>query len=51
MHILDFNQDIYNQNLKIEFIDFVRAQRKFDQVEGLIQQIMADIEVATEHLS
>lgn len=51
VHILDFNQDIYNQNLKIEFIDFVRAQRKFDQVEGLIQQIMADIEVATEHLS
>ena len=51
VHILDFNQDIYNQNLKIEFIDFVRVQRKFDQVVGLIQQIRTDIAVATEHLS
>lgn len=51
VHILDFNQDIYNQNLKIEFIDFVRAQRKFDQVEELIQQIRTDIAIATEHLS
>ena len=51
VHILDFNQDIYNQNLKIEFIDFVRVQRKFDQIEDLIKQIKADISVATEHLS
>ena len=51
VHLLDFNQDVYNQNLKIEFVDFIRAQRKFDLVEELVQQIKADIVVAIEHLS
>ena len=51
VHLLDFNQDVYNQTLKIEFIEFVRAQHKFDQIEGLIQQIKADISIANEHLS
>lgn len=51
VHLLDFNRDIYNQNLKIEFVEFVRTQRKFDQIEGLIQQIKADISIANEHLS
>jgi riboflavin kinase/FMN adenylyltransferase len=51
VHLLDFNQDLYNQNLKIEFVDFIRAQRKFEVIDELVQQIKADIAVAIEHLS
>ena len=51
VHLLNFNQDLYNQNLKIEFVDFIRAQRKFEAIDELVQQIKADIAVAIEHLS
>jgi riboflavin kinase/FMN adenylyltransferase len=51
VHILDFNADIYDETLKVEFVDFIRSQNKFSNVEELIQQIKLDIQKATEHLS
>ena len=51
VHLLNFNQDLYNQNLKIEFVDFIRPQRKFEVIDELVQQINADIALAMEHLS
>jgi len=51
VHILDFNQDLYNQNLKIEFVDFIRGQRKFEVINDLVNQIKSDIAVAIEQLS
>lgn len=50
VHILDFNEDIYHQNLKVEFVDFIRGQEKFGNAEELIHQIKKDIDVAREHL-
>jgi riboflavin kinase/FMN adenylyltransferase len=51
VHLLNFNQDLYNQNFKIEFVDFIRPQRKFEVIDELVQQIKADITLAMEHLS
>ena len=51
VHLLNFNQDLYNQNLKIEFVDFIRTQRKFEGVDELVKQIKEDIELAIEQLS
>jgi riboflavin kinase / FMN adenylyltransferase len=42
-HLLDFNKNIYNKWVHVEFVDWVREERKFDSVNKLVQQIHADI--------
>ncbi len=41
-HILDFNENIYSQNITIEFLKLLRAQQKFSSPELLTQQLKAD---------
>ena len=42
-YIIDFNKNIYNQKLKIVFIDFIREQIKFDNEEDLVIQMNKDL--------
>ena len=42
-HILDFNQSIYGQNITIVFIDRIRNEIKFNQINDLIDQITKDV--------
>ena len=42
-YIIDFNQNIYNQKLKIIFIDFIREQIKFDNEQDLVSQMNKDL--------
>ena len=50
VHILDFEGDIYNQPMHIEFVDFLRPEAKFNSVEELTLQIQKDKEKATKIL-
>lgn len=50
-HIFDFDHDIYEQLIKVEFVDFIRAEMKFDGLESLKNQIEKDCEVAREMLT
>ena len=50
VHILDFEGDIYNQPMRIEFVDFLRPEAKFNSVEELTLQIQKDKEKATKIL-
>lgn len=43
-YLLDFDRDIYDQYLKLEFISRIRDEIKFDSVEALIRQIGKDVE-------
>ncbi len=43
VHILDFNQNIYGEKIRIEFITKIRNQMKFDNIEKLKAQINRDI--------
>lgn len=43
VHILDFNEDIYGENIKISFITKIRNQLKFPTTDELIKQINKDI--------
>ncbi|MEH6625101.1 MAG: bifunctional riboflavin kinase/FAD synthetase [Motiliproteus sp.] len=46
VHLFDFDSTIYGQRLEVEFKAFLRPEQKFDGVEALKQQIMADIAAA-----
>lgn len=42
VHIFDFDKDIYGKNVEIEFIEYIRDERKFDNIEQLQAQIAED---------
>lgn len=41
-HILDFNSDIYGQKLKVEFIEYLRDERKYSSLDELKAAISED---------
>jgi riboflavin kinase/FMN adenylyltransferase len=43
VHLLDFNCDLYGQELEITFVEKLRDEMKFPSLDGLRQQIAADI--------
>ena len=45
-YIDDFNQDVYGEKIVVSFIDFIRPEQKFANVEELKTQMLSDIEVA-----
>ncbi len=46
VHILDFDTDIYGRKIKINFLQRIRDEIKFESLEALSDQIRRDIEVA-----
>lgn len=53
VNILDFNEDLYGQELTVHFIEYLRGEEKFDSLDALKAQIARD-EIAArkclEHL-
>lgn len=43
-HLLDFKQDIYGQQLRVELFTRLRAQRKFCTIKDLIEQLQRDVD-------
>ena len=46
--LLDFSGDLYEKTLRLEFLERIRPERKFESVDALKAQVMADIETARE---
>jgi riboflavin kinase/FMN adenylyltransferase len=51
VHILDFHEDIYDQLIRVNFIQRLRGERKFAGPEALAAQIKLDIETARKLLA
>jgi len=51
VHIFKFNRNIYNKYLTIEFIDFIRKEKKFKNINQLKKQINLDIKIAKKKLN
>jgi riboflavin kinase/FMN adenylyltransferase len=51
VHIIDFSQDIYDEEVIIEFIEFIREDMKFDSIEAMRSQIAMDKDAALEILN
>lgn len=43
VHIVDFDENIYGQSIKVSFIDRIRGEKKFGSLNELKQQIERDI--------
>ncbi|WP_291326493.1 bifunctional riboflavin kinase/FAD synthetase [Desulfovibrio sp. UCD-KL4C] len=50
-HIFNFSDDIYGKNIRVHFIQRIRAERKFDGLGELKIRITKDIELAKSILS
>lgn len=45
-HIFDFQGDLYGHTIAVEFVDFLREEKKFSSPQELVAQIRNDIEAA-----
>ncbi|MBZ0209098.1 MAG: riboflavin biosynthesis protein RibF, partial [Hyphomicrobium sp.] len=49
--LLDFDGDLYGRTIEVEFVDFIRADRKFDSSQALIAQMERDCARARDILA
>ncbi len=50
-HILDFDEDIYGEELVVAFMSRLRSEVKFDGVDSLVEQINKDVVRARKYFS
>jgi riboflavin kinase/FMN adenylyltransferase len=51
VHFLDFNADLYGQEITVELVDFLRDEIKFDSLTELKAQIEKDLIWATKAIA
>lgn len=44
VYVLDFDGDLYDQVIEMQFIKRLREERKFDSIDALIEQMKQDVE-------
>ncbi|MBK1791253.1 bifunctional riboflavin kinase/FAD synthetase [Persicirhabdus sediminis] len=44
VHLLDFDADIYGQDIEVRFLKYLRGEQKFASIDELLAQIMLDVE-------
>jgi riboflavin kinase/FMN adenylyltransferase len=47
-YLLDFSGDLYGTDLRVEFLKRLRGEKRFDSLEGLIEQMGRDVDEARE---
>ena len=51
VHLFEFNEDIYGKDLTVEFLAFIRDEKKFGNFTLLTEQIHKDIKIAKDYHS
>jgi riboflavin kinase/FMN adenylyltransferase len=49
--LFDFDGDLYGREIEVEFIDFIRADRRFESMETLVAQMKIDCDKARRMLA
>ena len=42
-HLIDFEGDLYGEQIDVSFVEFLRSERKFDGIDQLVSQLKTDI--------
>jgi len=50
-YLMDFSDDLYGEELEVEFVARLREERKFDSLAAMVQQIGRDVDEARKVLS
>lgn len=50
-HILDFDEDIYGDAIKVTFVQRLRSEKRFNGIDELVNQITQDVALARELLA
>jgi riboflavin kinase / FMN adenylyltransferase len=50
-YLIDFNEDLYGQQLRVEFLEFLRPELRFHSAQELIDQMVLDTQNAREVLA
>ena len=50
-HLLDFHADLYGQTLRLEFLEWLRPEEKFSNVQDLVDQMQQDIQLGRNLLT
>lgn len=50
VHLFEFDQDAYDREVRVEFVERIRDERKFESLDALIQQLNVDRDRCTELL-
>jgi riboflavin kinase/FMN adenylyltransferase len=45
-HLLDFDGDLYDEEARVEFVDFLRSEHRFSGIDALAAQLKKDVEHA-----
>jgi riboflavin kinase/FMN adenylyltransferase len=49
--LLDFDQDVYGRELRLDFLQRLRGEKRFDSVDALVEQMHRDVEQTREIIS
>lgn len=50
VHLFDWNGSIYGQTIRVELLEFIREEKKFDSPDALRNQIKNDEQSAKAYL-
>jgi len=50
LHLLGFDEDIYGEEVRVDFVKYLRGVRPFKTSQALVQQMKEDVERAREVL-
>jgi riboflavin kinase/FMN adenylyltransferase len=51
VYILDFDGDLYDQVIEVQFIKRLRPEMKFDSAQALVEQMKRDVAATREVLT
>lgn len=50
-HVIDFEGDLYGEDARVQFIELIRSEQRFDGIDALQAQLKLDIETARSILA
>ena len=51
VHLIDFNEDIYDKRIKITLLQYLRLEQKFESLEALTTQLNLDKKITIEYVA